>query len=51
MKTPEIVRIISELGELDKAVQFLYEQCNKLKEECERLTIENNRLKNNQPQG
>jgi len=49
MKTPEIVRIISELSEVDKAVQFLYEQCDMLKKECERLTIENQRLKNNQP--
>lgn len=50
MKTPEIVRIISELNEIDKAVQFLYEQCDMLKKECERLTKENERLKNNQPQ-
>lgn len=49
MKTPEIVRIISELNEVDKAVQFLYEQCDMLKKECERLTKENERLKNNQP--
>jgi peptidoglycan hydrolase CwlO-like protein len=46
MKTPEIVRIISELNEMDKAVQFLYEQCDMLKKECERLNQENSELKN-----
>ena len=45
MKTPEVVRIISELNELDKAIQFLYVQCDMLKKECERLNQENSELK------
>ena len=45
MKTPEIVRIVSELNEMDKAVQYLYEQCDILKKECERLNQENSELK------
>lgn len=45
MKTPEIVRIISELNEVDRAVQYLYEQCDMLKKECERLAQENSELK------
>jgi FtsZ-binding cell division protein ZapB len=48
MHTPEIVRVVSELNEVDKAIQFLYEQCKLLKEECNKLKEENNRLKNNQ---
>ena len=43
--TPEVVRIICELKELDKAVQYLYEQCKALKEECIKLKEENERLK------
>ena len=46
MKTPEIVRIVSELSEVDKAIQFLYEQCDMLKKECDRLNQENSELKN-----
>lgn len=45
MKTPEVVRIISELSELDKAVQFLYEKCKMLNDECNNLKQENSQLK------
>ena len=46
MKTPEIVRIVSELNNIDKAIQFIYEQCDTLKKECDRLNQENSELKN-----
>ena len=46
MHTPEIVRIISELNEVDKALQYLYEKCKMLKEENDELKA---RLNNQSP--
>lgn len=42
MFTPEIVQIMAQLKELDKSIEYLFNQAKALKEE-------NERLKNNQP--
>lgn len=45
MKTPEIVRIITELKSLDDGVQLLFTKTKELQELCNKLTEENKRLK------
>lgn len=42
MFTPEIVQIMAQLKEIDKTIEYLYQEAKALKEE-------NERLKNNQP--
>ena len=42
MFTPEIVQIMAQLKEIDKTIEYLYQEAKVLKEE-------NERLKNNQP--
>lgn len=42
MFTPEIAQIMAQLKEIDKSIEYLFNQTKALKEE-------NERLKNNQP--